>query len=102
MDFSEKKKEVIEKITGTLLDAMEQQLLSEEEGRVVAEYILSKKESFTNQEELIEFLQTLSDIWSIFTPLFDTEQKSTETESTDAKKLDEIKQQLSTLANMSH
>ena len=55
MDFSEKKKEVIEKITGTLLDAMEQQLLSEEEGRVVAEYILSKKESFTNQEELIEF-----------------------------------------------
>ena len=35
MDFSEKKKEVIEKITGTLLDAMEQQLLSEEEGRVV-------------------------------------------------------------------
>ena len=101
MDFAEKKKDIIEKITGTLLEAMEQQEISEEEGKVVAQYILSKKESFSNQEELLEFLQTLSDIWPMYKQLYDTEQKSTESETTDTKKLDEIKHQLSTLANMS-
>lgn len=101
MTFAERKKDIVDKITGILIEEMEKETVSEEDGKVIATYILSKKENLTTNEELVEFLQTLSQIWPIFLDLYETESKVVTEEHNDAEKIDQIKQQLSTLANMS-
>lgn len=101
MTFAERKKDIVDKITGILIEEMEKETVSEEDGKVIATYILSKKESVTTNEELVEFLQSLSQIWPIFLDLYETESTVVTEENNDAEKIDQIKQQLTTLANMS-
>lgn len=93
----DKKKELLMKLTGILLDAREQDLVTEEQTREIAYFILAKKDSITDDITLKLFLDELA-IKSVIFKDFAEQKKTAQTAQTqDNQKVQEIQDQLSNL-----
>lgn len=100
------KKEVLEKLTGSLLDNLEQGIFLEEEGAEIARFILSETKKVTTNETLLHFLEDLGKRWLLLkettdglTAMIGTQQMEKKTVVEDQQKIESIKNQLAQLAN---
>lgn len=97
--IGEKKKDLINKITGILLDEMSRNNIKEESGQEIASYILSQSKTITDDMSLNNFLKLLAEKYSIFKSTFVNQSLENHMKKTDEEKITGIKEQLSKLIN---
>lgn len=97
--MDEKKKELINKVTGILIDEMTKKTISHEQAQEIATYILNQSKKIKNEKELNDFLKLLADKYSIFKLYYVNKSLEKQIEMTDKEKIDSIKEQLSKLAS---
>jgi len=97
--MDEKKKHIINKVTGILLDEMSRKNVSPELGQEIAAYILDQSKNIKEDKDINNFLKSLADKYSIFKPYYVNKTLEKHIEQTDAEKINSIKDQLSELAN---
>ena len=97
--IDEKKKDLINKITGILLDEMSRKNIKQELGQEIATYILSQSKVITDEASLNNFLKLLADKYSIFKSTFVNHSLENHMKKTDEEKISGIKEQLSKLIN---
>lgn len=97
--MDEKKRELINKVTGILIDEMTKKSISHEQAQEIAIYILDKSKKVKNEKELNDFLKSLSEKYSIFKLYYVNKTLEKKIEMTDKEKMDSIKEQLSKLAS---
>lgn len=95
----EKKKDLINKITGILIDEMYQKKVNHELGQEIAAYILNQSKNIKDDKTLSDFLQQLSEKYSIFKLYYVNRSLENQIKVTDEEKITNIKEQLSKLAN---
>lgn len=72
MDFTEdKKKEIEQAIVDTCISALENKSMTEEQMGDVSFFVLERIDLIKNQDELITFLEKLSERWPMFTGILD-------------------------------
>ena len=92
---------MINKITGMLIEALEKETLTREEGQLAATFILGQKEKINNEISLNSFLEELVKQWPMYKDFTETQKKAQQFDIQDQQKLDQIKNQLSELAQIS-
>jgi len=97
--IDEKKKNLINKITGILIDEMSQKKVNQELGQEIASYILAQSKNIKDDESLNNFLKQLAEKYSIFKLYFVNQSLENQIKKTDEEKISSIKDQLSKLAN---
>lgn len=95
----EKKKNLISKITGILLDEMSQKKVNQELGQEIATYILSQSKNIKDDKTLNDFLKQLAEKYYIFKLYHVNMSLESQIKKTDEEKITNIKEQLSKLAN---
>jgi len=97
--IDEKKKQVINKITGILIDEMSKKNVNQELGQEIATYILNQSKNIKDDKSLNDFLKQLSEKYSIFKLYHVNRSLENQIKVTDEEKITNIKEQLSRLAN---
>ncbi len=97
--IDDKKKNLINKITGILIDEMSQKKVSQELGQEIATYILNQSKNIRDDKSLNNFLKQLSEKYSIFKLYYVNRSLENQIKKTDEEKISSIKEQLSKLAN---
>lgn len=97
--IDEKKKNLINKITGILIDEMSQKKVDQELGQEIATYILNQGKNIKDDKSLNDFLKQLSEKYSIFKLYYVNRSLENQIKVTDEEKMTSIKEQLSRLAN---
>ncbi len=97
--FDARKKEVIDKLTGILIEALEKETITREIGQEIATFILDKKNNVIDENSLTSFLNELAQKWDMYKNFSAIQNKTTEIVGQDQKKLEDIKSQLTQLAN---
>jgi len=95
----EKKKNLINKITGILIDEMSKKNVNQELGQEIATYILNQSKNIKDDKSLNDFLKQLAEKYSIFKLYHVNTSLENQIKITDEEKMISIKQQLSKLAN---
>lgn len=95
----EKKKDLINKITGILIDEMSKKNVNQDLGQEIATYILNQSKNIKDDKTLNDFLQQLSEKYSIFKLYHVNRSLENQIKVTDEEKITNIKEQLSKLAN---
>ncbi len=99
LTVEEKKKNLMNKITGILIDEMSQKKVNQELGQEIATYILNQSKNIKDDKTLNDFLKQLSEKYSIFKLYFVNASLENQIKKTDEEKITSIKEQLSKLAN---
>ncbi|PIP63297.1 hypothetical protein CO165_03770 [Candidatus Roizmanbacteria bacterium CG_4_9_14_3_um_filter_33_18] len=99
LSAEEKKKNLINKITGILLDEMLKKKVDQELGQEIATYILNQSKNVKDDKSLDDFLRQLAEKYSIFKLYFVNSSLENQIKKTDEEKISSIKDQLSKLAN---
>lgn len=99
ISLEEKKKEIINKITGILIDEMSKKNVNQELGQEIAAYILDQSKNIKDDRSLDGFLKQLSEKYSIFKLYHVNRSLENQIKVTDEEKITDIKDQLSKLAN---
>jgi len=99
LQFEEKKKEAIGKITGILIDQMAQKKINQSQSQEIAKHILEQLKKVSNELTLIEFLKQLAEKYPIFNQYYTNISLEDKVKKNDEKKIDLIMTQLSELAN---
>lgn len=97
--MDEKKKELINKVTGILIDEMTKKTISHKQAQEIATYILDKSKGIKNENGISDFLKLLAEKYSIFKLYYVNKSLEKQIELTDKEKMDSIKEQLSKLAS---
>ncbi len=97
--IDEKKKNLINKITGILIDEMARKNIKQELSQEIASYILLQSKLIKDDKSLNDFLKQLADKYSIFKLCFVNTSLENQIKKTDEEKISSIKEQLSKLAN---
>lgn len=97
--IDEKKKNLINKITGILLDEMTKKNIKQELSQEIASHILIQSKNIKDEISLNDFLKKLAEKYSIFKLYFVNSSLEKQIKKTDAEKINSIKDQLSRLAN---
>ncbi|EKE15002.1 MAG: hypothetical protein ACD_12C00206G0016 [uncultured bacterium] len=97
--IDEKKKNLINKITGILLDEMLKKNVNQELGQEIATYILNQSKNINDDQTLEFFLKQLAEKYSIFKLYYVNRSLKNQIKKTDEEKISSIKDQLSKLAN---
>lgn len=97
--IDEKKKQLINKITGILIDEMSKKNVSQELGQEIATYILDKSKNIKDDITLNDFLKQLAQKYFIFKLYSINRSLENQIKATDEEKISDIKEQLSKLAN---
>jgi len=99
--FDEKKKEIINKLTGLLIDSLIKEETNREDGQTIAGFILEKKDQIKDGNTLADFLNELATKWPIYNNFYDAYKKTEQVSIQDKQKLDLIKNQLDQLSKNS-
>ncbi len=99
--MDEKKKQMINKVTGILIDEMTQKKVDQILGQEIATYILNESKKIKDESSLNIFLKQLSEKYSIFKLFYINKSLENKIKQTDEEKMSTIKDQLSRLANFS-
>ncbi len=76
METINDKKEVIQRrILETILQGLNNNILTQDDLPIIAEYVLGQMESIQNENELLTFLQSLAEKWQLFTNLKTLEER---------------------------
>lgn len=94
----EKRKEVYDDLAEAMISAVERGEMLYEEGQESANFILEKLDHITNAQELLAFLQELSNKWKIYEPVF-TKIKGQEQQQADATQIADIENNLNQITN---
>lgn len=97
--IDDKKKNLINKITGILLDGMSKKNVNQELGQEIATYILSQSKNIKDDKTLDDFLKQLAEKYSIFKLYHVNKSLENQIKVSDEEKISSIKDQLSKLAN---
>lgn len=100
--FEEKKKEIINSITGILIESLEKMMISQIEGREIATFILDNKDGLMTDQGITLFLAELANKWSIYKNYIETYNKTEQASYEDKQKLDQIKSQLIQLSKVTN
>ena len=95
MDFTaEHKKEVEKRIVQAVIDGLEKGILSPDDARSAATFILSKVYEINTEDQLTNFLKELSSQWPIFGNLYTIEQGEAQEQKEEAvaQKVEELTQ----------
>lgn len=65
----EHKKEVEKLIVDSTIDALEAEIIKEDDLKPIADFVLSKIDLIKNEDELIAFLEELAAKWKFFQPI---------------------------------
>ncbi len=105
-DFGQKKKKVVNEIANILITALQKDLFTSDEGQIIAKYVLEKTRSSASEQDLIKFLQDLSEKWPLFQKVSQSnreaiqlDQKLVQSTSQDQEKIETIKKQLNELSS---
>ena len=97
--MDDKKKQVISKITGILIDEMLKKNVNQELGQEIATYILYESKNIKDDKSLNDFIKQLAEKYSIFKLYSVNISLENQIKITDEEKMASIKEQLSKLAN---
>jgi len=97
--FETKKKTVLNKITGILIDEMTQKKIDQVQGQEIAIYILDQIKNVKDEFSLTAFLKQLSEKYSSFKQYYVNISSENQAKKTDEEKISSIVTQLSELAN---
>ena len=100
--IDEKKKNLINKITGILIDEMTQKKVNQELGQEIATYILSESNNIVDDNTFNDFVKKLSERYSIFRLYHVNMSLENQMKKTDEEKISDIKEQLSKLASLTN
>jgi hypothetical protein len=98
-ELEAKKKELIHQITGILLDSLEKEEISEQEGQVISKFILSQKDNIIDEKSLDVFLNQLVAESPIFKNYVESRNNTQTVLSQDQVKIEEVKNQLAKLSS---
>lgn len=98
-DFNRQKDEVELSLARTVLTQIEKENLSYSESQEIAKEILSQIDDIKETRQLLIFLRTLSQRWKIFENLFELYKLKMNEIKVKNEKLEEAKEQLSTIIN---
>ncbi len=96
--IEKQKKDIIHKITGVLLNAQQNETLSEFDGQKAAAFILDNYKQAQTYEQLLGFLHKLSSQWTVFHECVEMFEKSNVAKSEDEEKMEDIRGKLLTLS----
>lgn len=106
--FLLKRQHVLHELTGVLLEAIGDGTVSENEGRIIAQTILSEEESMKDENDLLAFSAKISGKYGIFSLVNQTMQKEAEYAKMleehklkDATEISEARTKLAELASFS-
>ncbi|OGK21522.1 hypothetical protein A3C23_04765 [Candidatus Roizmanbacteria bacterium RIFCSPHIGHO2_02_FULL_37_13b] len=89
---------IIHKITGILLDALQNDDLEPEDGAIIAGYLLERKKQITDEKSLNQFMNEVAEKLDIFRGFINLQKEKDSQNSLDNQKLEDIKSQLVELA----
>lgn len=89
--FQQYREKIGTSLTLRLNDAYAQGVLSEDETPVIAQFILDRIDKVNNHQELLSFLEELSNKWPLFGPVLMIE-KSQKNEENNQQSVDKIEQ----------
>lgn len=70
-NFEDQKNEIGLSVTRTILTQLEKDLLPFEEGKQMAAYVLEGIDKTTTADELLQFLQKLTEKWDLFATIYE-------------------------------
>ncbi|OGK55380.1 hypothetical protein A3H78_03700 [Candidatus Roizmanbacteria bacterium RIFCSPLOWO2_02_FULL_36_11] len=91
---------VVHKLTGILLDALQNDELEPEDGALIAGYILERKKQVVDEASLNQFMTEIAEKLDIFRGFINLQKEKDAQNSLDTQKLEDIKSQLVGLAKM--
>jgi len=97
--IDEKKKNLINKVTGILIDEMSKKNVNQDLGQEIATYVLNQSKNIKDDKSLNDFLKQLAEKYSIFKLHYVNSSLENQIKATDEEKITNIKEQLSKLAN---
>ncbi len=99
LTLEEKKKDLINKITGILLDEMSKKNVTQDLSEEIAAYILDQSKNIKDDLTLNDFIKLLANKYSIFKLFYVNRSLENKIKISDEEKITNIKDQLSKLAN---
>jgi len=97
--MDDKKKQIINKITGVLLDEMSKKNVTQDLSEEIAAYILDQSKNIKDDLTLNDFIKLLANKYSIFKLFYVNRSLENKIKISDEEKITNIKDQLSKLAN---
>lgn len=101
-----KKNKVIKELTGILVKNLEMDRILLDQGREISRFIIDRKKTINNDQDLIKFLDEVVNKWPVFYTVADNfknqttfENNTNQLKKEDVEKIDQIKLHLSKLAN---
>jgi hypothetical protein len=96
---STQKNQLLDRITGILVNGVSDYQISEQDAKVAARYVLDNEAKLTSDEMMLTFLERISGSWPLFQETYEFYKNNKVAVTKDTAEIEQIKQQLAALAN---
>lgn len=92
----EEKNRIYTSLADTMLEGLEANVLTDEDSRTSAQFILEQLEVLTTRKELMDFLNKLSTLWPVYKSVY-SDLQAEEAKAQDSAQLQQAQEQLKSI-----